>query len=519
MNRSRITAAIVLAAATTAFVTIAAHAAGASAFRAEPDLATSPRPDAAAYAPGQLLVKFRAGVARVERATVLHHAGASVAGSVRDLGVHLVHVPVGAEQRVADALLRSGKVVFAERDGIAAATKVPNDPYWSQQWGAAKVNAPTAWDSTTGAASVVVADLDSGVTFSQPDLQGRLVAGYDFINNDADPTDDNGHGTETAGIIGAAANNGTGVAGMCWSCSIMPVKVLDSTAYGAWSAIANGITWATDHGAKVINMSLGGTSGSSTLQSAVQYAESHDVLVVAAAGNNASTAPFYPAYYSGVLSVAGTQSTDALYSWSDYGSWVRVAAPGCDYTTNRSGGYGSFCGTSAATPVVAGLAGLARAFNPSATATQVKSAIETSATNIGTAVAFGRVDAAGTLAALGGTPAPAPSETPSPTPTPSPSSSPSPTTTTTTFSGSLTAKATSRSYSVSSSAGKLTLSLTFNKSTSLTLALKSGSQTVLTTSGASPLPASVTVSAGSYTLTVSGSTRSSFTLSVTAPTA
>ena len=513
MNFPRIAAAATLLTSTVAFALVAGHAASAT----PASSASTGAPSAARFVPGRLLVRFLPGTTAAERKSVVRGVGAADAGSIQDLGIRILHVPAGAEQRVATALLRSGKVALAERDGVASATSVvPNDPDWSQQWGAAKVNAPSAWATTTGAASVVIADLDTGVAFSQPDLQGRLVAGYDFINNDADPTDDNGHGTETAGIIGAASNNGTGVAGMCWTCAIMPVKVLDSTAYGAWSAIANGITWATDHGAKVINMSLGGTTGSSTLQSAVQYAENHDVLVVAAAGNNASTAPFYPAYYPGVLSVAGTQSTDALYSWSDYGSWVRVAAPGCDYTTNRSSGYGSFCGTSAATPVVAGLAGLARAASPTATAAEIKSAIETSAADIGSVVASGRVDAAGTLAVLGGAPAPAPTNTPSPTPTASPS--PSPTNTTMTFSGSLTAKAASRSFSVNSGAGQLTMSLTFNKSASLALALTSGSQTVLTASGASPLPAAVTVAAGGYTLTVSGSTRASFALSVTAPT-
>ncbi len=174
---------------------------------------------------------------------------------------------------------------------------MPDDPYWTQQWGLAKVNAAAAWSITTGAPSTVVAVLDTGVTFSHPDLQGA------------------------------------------------------------------------------------------TLQNAIAYAEAHDVLVVAAAGNNASNAPFYPADYPGVLSIAGTQSNDTLYSWSNYGSWVRVGAPGCDYTTTRTGGYGSFCGTSAATPVVAGLAGLARSLDTTATAGRIQSAIEGSAANIASAPA------------------------------------------------------------------------------------------------------------------------------------
>ena len=519
MNRSRITAAIVLAAATTAFVTIAGHAASA-AQGPSADPAAGLATPTSSFVPGHLLVHFKHGTSAGAQAATLHGVGASDAGSIRDLGVQIVDVPAGAEQRVAAALLRTGKVAFAEPDELATVATTPNDTYWPQQWGPAKVNAAGAWNVTTGSASTVIAVLDTGVTFSHPDMQGRLVAGYDFINNDSDPTDDNGHGTETAGIVGAASNNGTGISGMCWSCSVLPVKVADSSGSVPWSAAASGITWAVDHGAKVISMSFAGTSGGSTLQNAVNYAESHDVVLVAAAGNNASSAPMYPAAFPGVVSVAGTTSSDGLYSWSNYGSWVSVAAPGCDYATNRTGSYSSsFCGTSAATPVVAGIVGLARSFAPSATSSGVVSALESSAVNIGAVVAHGRVDAAGTLSSLGGTAAPPVAPTSSPTPTPSPSPSPTATTTTTTFSGSLTAKATTRSYSVGSGAGQLQLQLAFSKASTLTLTVTSGTQTVLKTSGASPLPASVTVSAGKYTLTVSGSARSSFMLTATAPSA
>jgi subtilisin family serine protease len=180
----------------------------------------------------------------------------------------------------------------------------------------------------------------------------------------------------------------------------MPVKVLRADGGGDYSGLANGITWAADHGATVISMSLAGTADSSTLHSAVQYARSHGAVLVAAAGNSSSTAPSYPAAYSEVLGVAGTDNTDALYSWSNYGSWVKVAAPGCDYATLRGGTYGSFCGTSAATPVVAGVVALARSAQPSATPAQVEAAIESSAVSIGGVVSCGRVDAAAALTAL-----------------------------------------------------------------------------------------------------------------------
>jgi thermitase len=454
-------------------------------------------------APDRVLVKFSPTTTASTVADAVHAVGATEIGVVADLAVHVLSVPTGRVDQVLAALSRRGDVEYAEQDGLDAVTLTPNDPSWGQEWGLPKVNAPTAWNTTTGSSSMVVAILDTGVDFTHPDLQGRFVAGYDFVNGDSDPTDDNGHGTGTAGVFGATSNNGVGIAGTCWACKVMPVKVMNSAGSGAWSTIASGMTWATDHGAKIISMSLGGSTGSATMQDAVTYAQAHDVLVVAAAGNNASSALFYPAAYAGVLSVAGTQSNDTLYSWSDYGSWVSVAAPGCDYTTMRGGGYGAFCGTSAATPVVAGVAGLARSLMPAATGVQIATAIETSAVHIGSVVAYGRVDAAATLAATG-------SITPSPPP---------PSTTTTMFSGSLTPKSTSRSYSVASGTGQLQLGLTFTKVSTLTLTVRNASgQTVLQTSGPSPLRASASVSAGSYTLTVSGSNRSSFTLTVTCPT-
>jgi subtilisin family serine protease len=290
----------------------------------------------------------------------------------------------------------------------------------------------------------------------------------------------------------------------------MPVKVLDANGGGDYSKLANGITWATDHGAQVISMSLAGTADSSTLHGAVQYAHNHGVVLVAAAGNSGVNSPNYPAAYSEVLGVAGSTNTDALYSWSNFGSWVKVAAPGCDYATVMGGGYGNFCGTSAATPVVAGIAGLARSLQPGASNTQVETAIESSAINIGNGVAYGRVDAAAALTALGsgggGT---------TPTPTPAPATS----TTTSTFSGSLNGKNASKSFSVTSGAGSLNASLTFSGTSSLKLQLVDSRGAVLASStGGSPVTVSGTVPAGQYKLVVGGGSKVSFTLKVTNPT-
>jgi subtilisin family serine protease len=347
-----------------------------------------------------VLVKFANTSSASDRAAAISHVGATDLGTVDALDVHVLKVPSGAVDNVVAALSNRADVDYAEADATTQASVTPSDPSWGAEWGMRTVNAPLAWDKTTGSSSTVIAILDTGVKYDHADLQNKFVAGYDFVNNDADPTDDQGHGTAAAGVAGATANNGLGLAGACWTCKIMPVKVLDSTGSGDYVDLVNGITWAADHGASVISMSLAGSADSSTLHSAVQYARNKGAVLVAAAGNSGVNSVNYPAAYAEVLGVAGTQSDDTLYSWSNYGTWVKVAAPGCDYTTLISGGYGSFCGTSAATPLVAGIAGLARSFQPTATPAQIEAAIESSAVKGTANVACGRVDAAAALSAL-----------------------------------------------------------------------------------------------------------------------
>jgi subtilisin family serine protease len=303
-------------------------------------------------------------------------------------------------------LARIRGVRFVERNRALMRTTgsnwvqaLPTDPLWRNQWGPADIGAPAAWAVTTGSPRIVIAMVDTGVDASQPDLRGALVPGYDFVNGDNDPSDDNGHGTRTAGIAGARADNGLGISGVCPRCSIMPVKVTGANGTATWLNVASGIAWAADHGASVISMSLGGGPSDAVAQ-AIRYAQSKGVLVVAAAGNGGSSQPFYPAADPGVLSVGATQKTGKLYSWSNYGSWVDVAAPGCDTTTFVGDGFGQFCGTSASAPLVAGLAGLAFSYSPTSSAETIEHAIVSSAYHLD-GVTDGRVDAVGTLAALG----------------------------------------------------------------------------------------------------------------------
>ena len=317
-----------------------------------------------------------------------------------------VRVPRSDAAKLIRSLRHAAGVRFVEHNRVVSrladtsyARAIPTDPLWPDQWGPALIGAPAAWKLTKGSPSVVIAVLDSGVDSSQPDLRPALVPGYDVVNGDDDPSDDNGHGTRTAGIAGARADNGVGISGVCPGCSIMPVKVSSAAGWSTGLQMASGITWATNHGADVISISLAGSSPSATVASAVNYAESKGVLVVASAGNNGDSDTVYPAGYPGVLSVAGTDPDNKLYPWSNRGSWVAVAAPGCDITTFADG-FGRFCGTSASAPVVAGLAGLAFSYAPTASAATVQHAIVSSAHPV-EGVAGGRVDAVGTLAALG----------------------------------------------------------------------------------------------------------------------
>jgi subtilisin family serine protease len=529
-------------------LTAAVIAAGAGiAIAAEPNSTGSPSPVAAvaqtsvrpAFASGRVLVKFARATSASARAQLERSNHARTVGSIHGLGVHVLEVSSGSEGKVIAALQHSGKVVYAERDGIVHASDVvPNDPYWSKQWGESLIHATTAWGTTTGSSSVVVAVLDTGVNTALNEFAGRTLPGYNFVANSTNVTDDNSHGTAAAGVALAQGNNATGVAGLCWSCDLLPVKVLDSTGGGTDSVTATGITWAVDHGAKILSLSLGGTATSATLANAVSYAQSHGALVVAAAGNNSSSAAFYPAAYPGVLSVAATDQYDALYSYSDFGAWVDVAAPGSNYSTWPSGSIYLFGGTSSATPVVAGLAGLLFSANPSATAADVTNAITTTTDPLTSgSIATGRVNAAKAMALLAGAPPTAPSPSASPTPTPTsttapPSPTPSPTATATatspapaptpsagptatsvTYGGNVTATS-SKSFALTTSGGMVSAKVT-GMSGNVTVSIVASGATLASATGASGVSITATVPAGGFTVVVKGAgTKTKFQLSV-----
>ncbi|MBO9324709.1 MAG: S8 family serine peptidase [Roseiflexus sp.] len=291
---------------------------------------------------------------------------------------------------------------------LLAAPSAPNDPSFDRQWALRKVGALCAWDRTTGSANVIVAVVDSGVDPTHPDLVDRLrTDGYDFVDDDSDPRDENGHGTHVAGIVAAVLNNNEGVAGLAPGVTILPVRVMDARGRGSDRAIARGIRFSADKGAKVINLSLGATltlnadEPSALVNDAIVYAQQQGALVVVAAGNDAVPLPNAIAVDNpDVLVVAATDERDRKAPFSNSGPWVAVSAPGVNIlstmptyevflTSNRlppderfRRNYDYMSGTSQATPYVAALAALLFSANPDWSPAQVAEAIRSNATNI-----------------------------------------------------------------------------------------------------------------------------------------
>jgi thermitase len=262
---------------------------------------------------------------------------------------------------------------------------IPNDVLYKQyQWNLPTISTEKGWSVGRGSDSVIVGVLDTGVQSDHPDLTGKLVKGMNIVSEDEAPDDDVGHGTHVAGIIAASVNNGEGVAGMSWYNKILPVKVLDSSGAGSTYSVAQGIIWATDHGAKVINMSLGNYAEAEFLHDALKYAFDHDVVLVAASGNDNTERPGYPAAYPEVLAVSATDQNGKRASFSNYGKYIDVAAPGDAIASTYPGNqYAALSGTSMASPHVAALAALIRSINPELKNTEVMDIIRQTAKDLG----------------------------------------------------------------------------------------------------------------------------------------
>ena len=372
-----------------------------------PAIAASPgKPPA--FAPGRLLVEAKAGVTDANfYATLAAHGGRSQ-GKLRGLNVHLVTLPPGqSESDIAARLARHPHIKFAELDQLATPGATANDPMFTSEWHLPKIAAPAAWDTAAGAGTII-AILDTGVDATHPDLAAQLVPGWNAYDNNSNTADVYGHGTGVAGTAAAATNNSVGVAGVAGSARLMPIRITDTSGYAYWSTTAQGLTWAADNGARVANISFLGVAASSTVQSAAQYMRNKGGVVVVSAGNNGIDEGI-PSTDTMIV-VSATDTADNKTSWSSYGVFVDLAAPGLGiYTTARGGGYQSASGTSFASPIVAGVAALVKGMHPEFTAAQVESALFSSAVDLGAAgkdplYGYGRVSAAAAVAAAGTTP-------------------------------------------------------------------------------------------------------------------
>ena len=369
------------------------------------------------------------------------------AAKARELGLDqylTIKVPTGVDVRTLAAKYRAlREVELVEFNYIAEAHVVPNDPLYGEQWGlnntgnakqystgnlvgtpGADLNLEAAWDIHTGNSSITIAIIDSGVDGSHPDFQGKMVAGYDYHNNDNDPSDDNGHGTSCAGIAAASGNNGIGVAGVNWGARIMPLKALGADGSGSYQAIADAIIFAVDNNADVISMSLGGSASASVLANAVNYAYNAGVPIFASRGNGNNTNDNYPSSYTTVISVGGLSPCDTRKTpsscdgenwWgASYGGGANkmdFVAPAARITTadiTGSGGYSngdytdSFNGTSSACPFAAGIGALVLSYSPGLTPDELRDILRQTSVDIGASgydaeTGYGRLDAAAAL--------------------------------------------------------------------------------------------------------------------------
>jgi len=396
-----------------------------------PILAFPGEPLTAPYAPGELLVKFRQGISTARAGSIHRSLGAKAIERLRFIGIDLIKIPDGRSLEEAVSLYKADRdVEYAEPNYIRRALFTPNDPHWNELWGLhntgqtggtedADIDAPEAWNTQTDCSGIVIAVLDTGADLDHEDLKESIwrnpgedwanespgrngldddgnkriddYYGWDFVNDDNDPDDDNNteeeyHGTHVTGIIAARGNNGVGITGVCWSASIMQLKILDSAGEGTVAHELAAIGYALDNGAHIINLSLGGSGYSMGEYEAIKLAGDAGVLFVAAAGNDGTDndeSPVYPASYDldNIISVTAADHHDELPSWANYGPVsVDVAAPGTEiYSAKAGNSYQYISGSSMAAPHVTGLAALIWAHHAEFTYDQVKRTILTRA--------------------------------------------------------------------------------------------------------------------------------------------
>lgn len=322
-----------------------------------------------AHAAGAVVVRLQAGTSPADAQQLAQRYGAAVLDSIPQLDAYLLSaLPAAAERALAARpLVRS--VEPNTTDSLAG-----GPPYRGSDWHLQATRVPEVWPVTRGDPSVTIAILDTGVDLDRPELAANLVPGRDVANDDDEPRDRNGHGTFVAGLV---ASNGF-LTGVCPLCSVMPIKVVaDGSTEAPKFDSAQGIVWAVDNGADVVNLSFGGSERSGVQEDAVRYALQRGVVVVAAAGNEASDVEQFPAAYDGVIAVGATDDRDAVWSGSSYGPWVDLGAPGRGlFSLALDGGIERRSGTSFATPIVSGVAALLRSYRPALSGPELAAALQ-----------------------------------------------------------------------------------------------------------------------------------------------
>jgi thermitase len=355
-------------------------------------------PGGASYVAGELIVTYSSAPAR-STGLVARQSGAQIERDIPAINAQLLSFPEVADERarearertlerIKEALERNPAVAAVDYNYLRTPSWTPNDPRFDEQWGLRKIQAPRAWDSVRGTNASRIAVLDSGVA-RHPDLESRIAGRRDFTGSGS-PADRSGHGTHVAGIAAAATNNNRGVAGACPGCTLLIGKVIGDDGRATVADEVDGIIWAANHGAKVINLSLGGAGRVTSEENAINYAWNRGAVVVAAAGNESSTSPQYPAGYDRTLAVAATDRQDRRASFSNHGNWVSVAAPGVGVLSTFPGGYRQLSGTSMATPHVSGVAGLLASQN--FTNAQIRNRLQNNSRSL-PFVRHGRIDA------------------------------------------------------------------------------------------------------------------------------
>lgn len=352
-----------------------------------------------------IIVKFKNNASPMSKDKLLFKHNLKEKKEIRQLGIKLFRISQDdTPQEVVDRLnaQESNTIEFAEVDALLEPSLIPNDPNFSSQWHATKIEAPSAWNTTKGQ-GIVVAVLDTGVNCNHVDLVANCIPGWNVINNNNDFADIQGHGTMVAGVVAETGNNNIGSAGIAFEAKIMPIRITnDPTGYAYFSDVANGIVYAADHGAKIATNSYA-SSNSASVQSAANYLRSKNGLFLAAAGNEGSllSAP----NPTSVITVAATDANDNRAGWSNYGDAIDISAPGVSiYTTSSSGSYTSASGTSFATPTTAAVLALIFAANPNLTSDQAESILKSTAVDLGSVgwdlySGWGRVNAAAAVLA------------------------------------------------------------------------------------------------------------------------